>query len=391
MNIEILKNRLGNTKTWYRVSVSAFYFIQGLVFATWASRIPDIKNLLGMNEAMLGGVLFFIPAGQMTAMALSGWSVSKYGSKRMLLLSATMYSLILILLGSSTSIFQLSVSLFLFGMSANLFNIAINTQAIGVERLYGRSIMASFHGLWSLAGLTGGLISTLTVALDISTLIHFVLIVIIFFTVLLSLKNSVLPRDEQQSKKGATDKKVFIWPDRYVIMLGFMAFGTMICEGTMFDWSSVYFEQIINPPKNLIRLGYIAAMFGMTGGRFVADSFITRFGVVNILKTCGLTISTGLLISTIFPYLITATIGFLLVGIGVSAIVPITYSMAGKSKTMLPGIALAAVSTVGFLGFLIGPPIIGFIAHALNLRWSLSFIAIFGIFITALAPRLNKL
>ncbi|KAA6310450.1 Inner membrane protein YbjJ, partial [termite gut metagenome] len=157
-----------------------------------------------------------------------------------------------------------------------------------------------------------------------------------------------------------------------------------------FDWSSVYFEEIIMPPKNLIRLGYIAAMFSMAGGRFVADRLIIHFGAVNVLKVCGMTIACGLLMATLFPYLVTATLGFFLVGIGVSAVVPITYSMAGKSKVMLPSVAIAAVSTIGFLGFLLGPPVIGFVGHTLNLRWSLGLIAIVGLFVTILAPQLER-
>lgn len=169
-----------------------------------------------------------------------------------------------------------------------------------------------------------------------------------------------------------------------------MAFGAMVCEGTMFDWSSVYFEEVIKPPANLVRLGYIAAMLSMAGGRFAADGLIIRFGVVNVLKICGITIAAGLLTATLFSGLLNATIGFFLVGLGVSAVVPITYSMAGKSKTMLPGVAIATVSTIGFVGFLLGPPAIGFISHALNLRWSLGLISIFGIFIFLLAPRVKQ-
>jgi MFS family permease len=377
------------------VSVAAFYFVGGLIFASWASRIPDIKRALDMNEAMLGGVLFFIPVGQLSAMALSGWLVSHYGSRRMLVTAALAYAFALTLLGAAASTWQLSAGLLLFGVAANLFNIAINTQAVGIERLYGSSIMASFHGLWSLAGFTGGLISTLLVAVGMAPLYHFILILAVAVAIVLSLKKSVLPRDEQQEKRRAAappaeKRKIFARPDRYVLILGLMAFGSMLCEGTMFDWSSVYFEDVVKPPQALIRLGYIAAMLSMAGGRFVADGLITRFGVVNVLKVCGITMCSGLLLATLFPQLATATVGFLLVGLGVSAVVPITYSMAGKSKVMLPGVAIAAVSTIGFLGFLIGPPAIGFVAHALNLRWSLGMIAAVGLLVAVFAPQLRR-
>lgn len=390
--IEQLKAK--DPRAWYRVSVAAFYFVQGLVFASWASRIPDIKNALGMNEAMLGGVLFFIPAGQMTAMALSGYLVSKYGSRKMLVIGATLYPLALIGLGAAASILQLSIGLFFFGMAANLCNISVNTQAVGVERLYGRSIMASFHGLWSLAGFFGGVISTFMVAVDLSPLHHFSIIFLFAMLMVLTMHKTILPRDEQQDKGGSygqkESKKIFTTPDRFVLILGLLAFGSMVCEGTMFDWSSVYFEDVVNPPKNLIRLGYIASMSSMALGRFTADRYITKYGEVKVLMVSGVIIAVGLLVATIFPTLTLATIGFLLVGLGVSSIVPISYSLAGKSKKMLPGVAIATVSSVGFFGFLLGPPVIGFIAHGLNLRWSLGLIAIVGIFITAVAPQLRR-
>lgn len=378
------------TKWWYRCSVASFYFISGLVFASWASRIPDVKNNLGMNDAVLGGVLFFIPMGQMSAMALSGWLVSKYGSKRAMLCASIFYPTVLMFLGLSSSVWALSACLFMFGMAANLFNISVNTQAVGVERLYGTSIMASFHGLWSLAGFIGGVISSLMVAAYIDPFPHFCIIFLLSLVIIFTMKGSALPRDKQRKKSNNQKKKTFTPPSRYILVLGFMAFGSMVCEGTMFDWSSIYFEDVIQPSKNLVRLGYIAAMFSMAGGRFIADRFIIRFGVANVLKVSGTIIFLGLVTATVFPHIITATIGFLLLGLGVSSVVPITYSLAGKSKVMSPGVAIATVSTIGFLGFLLGPPVIGFVAHGIGLRWALGIISVFGLFIVALSPQLKK-
>ena len=132
----------------------------------------------------------------------------------------------------------------------------------------------------------------------------------------------------------------------------------------------IYFETVIDPPKELVRLGYIACMCTMATGRFIADRFVIRFGAIPVIRTSGAIISIGLLLSVIFPYLATATVGFMLVGFGISSVVPICYSLAGKSTTMRPGPALAAVSTIGFLGFLMGPPLIGFIAEMSSLRIS---------------------
>lgn len=374
------------TQRYYRIAVSAFFFIQGICFASWASRIPDIKNKLQLTDGELGGVLLGLPLGQLTAMAMSGYLVSKLGSKTTLTIGSLIYPAVLVLIGSVANVWQLTAALFLFGVSGNLTNISVNTQAVGVERLYRRSIMASFHGIWSLAGFTGGLISTAMVSANWNPQQHFIIIYLLALGIMLSARRFVLPRD---AAAKATKGPIFVKPDAAILRLGLIAFACMVCEGTMFDWSGIYFEKVLHVPKDLTRIGYVAFMCTMASGRLLADKWVTRFGVQNILKSSGIIILVGLMTAVIFPYLVPATIGFLMVGIGVSSVVPMTYSLAGKSKTMLPGVALAAVSSIGFLGFLLGPPIIGFIAEASSLRVSFAVIAILGLGTTVLAGRIK--
>jgi MFS family permease len=376
------------TQRYYRLGVSIFFFIQGLVFASWASRIPDIKNKLHLSDGALGAVLFALPVGQLAAMGLSGYLVSRFGSKRMLSIAALLYPAALVLLGTVTETWQLVTGLMVFGVCANLSNISVNTQGVGVERLYRRSIMASFHGLWSLAGFTGGLISTIMVADGIPPFTHFIIIYIIAFLLILPSRKIILPRDAYHSEKK--DKKVFVKPDAYIIKLGLIAFACMICEGTMFDWSSIYFEKVLETPVELTRVGYVAFMSTMAGGRFAADWVVTRVGIKRVLQTSGIVIVSGMALAVLFPNLIMATIGFLLVGFGVSSVVPLVYSLAGKSKRMMPGVALATVSSIGFLGFLIGPPIIGFVAELSSLRISFILIACLGLGTTLLAGKVKS-
>ena len=141
-----------------RVAVAAYYFVPGVVFASWASRIPDVKQMLHLSNGQLGTVLFAIPIGQLLMMAFSGVLVSKFGSKKMILIAEVIYAIVLFCMGSSSTVFLLILSLVAFGMMANLMNISTNTQACLVEKMYGRNIMSSFHGLWSLGGFSGGII-----------------------------------------------------------------------------------------------------------------------------------------------------------------------------------------------------------------------------------------
>lgn len=367
-----------------RIAVSAFFFIAGFTFASWASRIPDIKSYLHLSDAGLGGVLFALPLGLMVSMPFSGYLVAKFGSRRIVIITALCYPLTLILLGIAPSILSLSVFLFVFGFWGNLFNISVNTQAIGVEALYGRSIMASFHGLWSLAGFSGAALGTLMVALHLSPFIHYCIVCVTAWLLLLAAFRYTLPHQDQDNAQP-----IFAKPDSSIFKLGLIAFGCLVCEGTMFDWSGVYFQKVVQVPAAFTTLGYVAFMSSMAAGRFIADWLVTKFGVKTMLQGSGVIITLGLLTAVLFPYILPATIGFLLVGLGVSSVVPLVYGLAGKSTTLLPGVALAAVSTIGFLGFLVGPPLIGFIAGASSLRWSFTVIALIGLSTAIIAGKVK--
>ena len=367
-----------------RIAVACFFFIAGISFASWASRIPDIKAKLHLSDAALGGVLFALPVGSMISLPLSGWLVAKYGSKRMVTIAVTCYPLILILIGTTANIWQLVSVLLVFGLFGNLCNISVNTQAIGVQASYGRSIMATFHGIWSMAGFTGAAIGTFLVSKDLSPVYHFAIIWLACLVLLVSIQRFALAKDH-----GHASLQVFVRPDSALMKLGLIAFSCMVCEGTMFDWSGVYFQKVVAAPKELITLGYAAFMGTMASGRFIGDFMVTRFGSRKVLEASGILITTGLLIAVLFPTIILATIGFLFVGFGVSSVIPLVYSAAGKSKTMSPGMALAAVSTIGFFGFMMGPPLIGLIAQAFSLRWSFTLIAVLGFGTTLLAARVK--
>ncbi|GHU95660.1 MFS transporter [Bacteroidia bacterium] len=371
--------------------MSAFYFVQGLVYATWTSRIPDIKNTLSLNNAEWGGLIFLIPIGEIATMALSGYLVSRYGSKFMLSIAAILYPLSLIFIGVASSFWQLGIALFLFGTFAVMSNISVNTQAIGVERLYKRSIMGAFHGLWSLAGFTGGLLGMAMVALHLSPLQHFGIVAVIIFVIVLNMRRSVLPRDRQRQVVEQQPRRIFTRPDRYILIVGLIALGSMVCEGTVYNWSGIYFERVLVVPTHLIRLGYITAMCCMTIGRFAIDGFITRFGAINVLRVSGALMLAGLFLVIGTPHIALCTIGFGLVGAGMSSIIPICYSLAGRSSTMLPGIAIATISSISFLGLLMGPSVIGVISESIGLRWTLCIVALFAAFIVMLTKPLKRM
>ena len=366
-----------------RIAVSAFFFLAGLCFSSWASRIPDIRLKLHLDNAALGAVLLGLPAGLLTSLPLAGWLVAKFGSRPIALSAAIAYALTLPVLGLVDAVWQLVACLFVFGMGGNLLNISINTQAIGTEALYGRTIMASYHGLWSLAGFSGAAIGTLFINLHWLPWQHFLVITALAILIVLVTSGSLVPEDSS----AGSNQPIFARPDRSLINLGIIAFCSMICEGAMFDWSGVYFQKVIHPPQGLVAIGYTAFMCTMASGRFLGDWLATKWGIKRILQISGTLTATGLLTAILFPWLFPALLGFLLVGAGVSSVIPLVYSAAGRSKVLSPGVALAAVSTIGYLGFLFGPPFIGFIAQAFNLRVSLGLIAVLGSMIVIMASK----
>ncbi len=371
-----------------RMAVSVFFFCQGLCFSAWASRIPDIKGALQLTDAALGSILFALPAGQLTAMPFSGKLVTHFGSKKVLRICLVLYAICLTNMGLATQPWQLAIALFLFGVCGNMCNISVNTQAIGAEKLYGRPIMTSFHGVWSTAGFTGAAISFLLVSQHISPYMHFWIVAItVFIAVVLSQRYLQSGRSSVKPEK----KKFFSKPNSALVQLGIIGFCSMASEGAMFEWSGVYLKQVVGAPEKLTMIGFGAFMVMMASGRFLGDKLIQRFGRKSMLRISGIMVSSGLFISVLFPYLLTTILGFLIVGLGVSSIVPMVYSSAGKIPKIPPGIALASVSSISFLGFLIGPPLIGYIAEISSLRYSFAVIGLLGFGIAMMVSKLKAI
>ncbi len=371
-----------------RLAVSLFYFGQGIAFASWASRIPDIKHSLGLSDGALGSILLALPLGQLLTMPISARLVTQYGSKKILTITAPIYVLALSNLGLATAPWHLAAFLFLFGVIGNMCNISVNTQGSEAEKLYGRPIMTSFHGAWSIAGFSGALVGLLMVNLHIVPYYHFwIIAVAVWLNVFLN-HNHLVPGKGSASERKP---KLFTMPEGVLLQLGIIGFCSMATEGAMFDWSGVYFKEIVKAPSSLVILGYASFMIMMATGRFVGDKVIAKVGRKKTIQISGLIISAGMFISVIFPFIVPATIGFMLVGIGVSSIVPTVYSVAGKNGKVPPGMAIAIVSSVSYFGFLMGPPLIGYISQLSSLQYSYGVIGCFGLLVSFLVTKIRAI
>ncbi len=376
------------------LATALFFFGMGFCFASWASRIPDIKTFLNLSEADLGTLLFAIPVGQILAMPFSGKVVTRYGSNKIAVFGLLLYAFFLIIAGFSNSVYGLAISLFFFGFFGNFCNIAVNTQGVITQQLLNKPIMGSFHGSWSLAGFSGALFGLIMISFHLKPFVHFILVFLIIGLIVLFnsswlIKSKKIKKEEQVIDEAKNKSSLFKISDPNLIWFGIICFCGMASEGIMFDWSGVYFKDIVKAPENLVILGYTSFMITMASGRFLSDYLVVKFGPKKVLIYSGIAISTGLYAAVLLPGLINCTLAFMLVGFGVANVVPIMFNAAGKSEKVAPGIALTIVSSISFLGFLIGPPIIGYIAEATSLKYSFALIGIFGFLIALIVSRLK--
>jgi MFS family permease len=315
------------SKLQIRIAVSVFFFCQGICFASWASRIPDIKTALHLSEAGLANILLALPIGQLITMPFSGRAVTRFGSKNVLRIAIVFYAVALTNMGLVKAPWQLALSLFLFGICGNMCNISVNTQGVNAEGLYGRSIMSSFHGLWSTAGFTGSGIGWLMMKFNIVPYTHFWIITVFVVIMMLAFNKYLL--HTPTSKSGASFRGISM-PDKLLLKLGAIGFCCLSCEGCMFDWSGVYFKEVVKAQGSVVSLGLISFMIMMATGRFVGDKLAEKFSRKRMVQVSGVFIFCGMMIAVIFPYVITSIIGFFIVGFGVSTIIPMLYSTVVK-------------------------------------------------------------
>ena len=357
-----------------RIATNILFFLNGLSFASWASRIPDVKEYLKLGDAALGSVLFAMPIGSLSALPVAGIIINRFGSRKIALLSIFFYVVSMPLLGSATATLQLAIALFLFGFGGDLLNISMNVQAVNVEKITQRSIMSSFHAIFSIGFMVGAALGGVIADNKISVFHHLSYVGMADLLIGLMIFRFLVKSDQQIDE----DQPLFALPDRGLILLGVIAFCGMLSEGAMADWSTLYYKQVLGTSKGFTTAGFTAFSAMMVLGRIFGDSIVKQIGLRKTLLINCIILFSGILIALVFTHPIAVIIGFGITGLGLSTIVPLIYSEAGHSKTMSAGVALAAITTVGMGGFLLGPVLIGFLSEYSSLRVALSSLIILG-------------
>ncbi len=393
-----MKEQLAYPKERIRYAVLSFFLAQGLCFSSWASRIPDVKAMFDVYDVFYWGlVLFLIPVGKFVAIPLAGFLVSRLGSRIMVQASVFGYALSLFLIGAVSSIYALGACLFFFGVFWNMCDISLNTQGIVIERLFGRTIMASFHGGWSLAACLGAVIGFFMIMAGVPPFIHFSVSALLILLIILCgrryLQDDRVRQFEEvevKEEKGQKETPALLSfirkPELILIQFGLAGLFGLIVESAMFDWSGLYFESVLQVPKSL-QIGFLVFMVMMTVGRFLANWAYGRLGKQRVLQLAGAFIFIGFFVSALLGgvfdnmilKVVVNSLGFMLVGLGISCVVPTIYSLVGAKSHTPVGIVLTILSSISFVGSLVAPVLIGAISKAFDLEYAYLVVGVLGL------------
>jgi MFS family permease len=357
----------------------------GLIFGTWASFIPYVKEKFILDEAQLGLLLLGLPVGNLIANPVSVIIMSHWGAVRTSLIFIVLMGIMFMLPVIVPSVPLVAIGLVLAGASFAFTNVAMNTCASDLEKESGLRLMSASHGMWSLGAMTGSLISGFGVLMFTrlsflpidAHLLYVLAIAVLAFVVAMYIRKDLwqIHEDWEKNKQPPGTRMSMFRPNRILWILISISLCTFLTEGTMADWSAVYLRDITAAPETIIGWGFGVYAFFMAGGRFLGDAFIARYGHMKVLMAGGILVTLGLLVIILSfnPWMTMP--GFMLAGLGVSIASPILFAEAAKVPGLPPGAGLATMNTFGMAAFLVGPVLIGFIARALDLRIAFMFVA----------------
>lgn len=361
-----------------RRAVSAVFLVNGALFATWAVLIPSVRDRLSLSEAQIGLALLAVGLGSLLTMPLTGGWTARFGSHRVthVMVVACMLSLALPFL--APNLLVLALGLALLGAVNGALDVAMNAQGVTVEQALGRPILSRLHAYFSLGGVLGALLGTALVG-RVPVLAH-VLTVVAVTTLVGWLAGRFLLPDAAPGVRGEKQVRARTPLRPAVLLLGGLCFLGMLSEGANYDWAALYFRDVLGASGGAVGLGYAAFVGAMTLGRWFGDRVRTRLGDEQIVRGGALVTALGMGLALLAREPLPAALGFALSGLGLSNVVPVMYGIAGHA---LAGRGIAQVATIGYAGFLLGPPLIGFLAELVGLPGALG-VALAGAALVAL-------
>jgi MFS family permease len=349
-----------------RAAVTVVFFASGASFGSWVARVPALQEQVGASPAELGLALFGVAAGAVLALPVAGLLSVRLGSRTVVRAALLGVAIALPLPALAPSLLPLALGFAALGAANAVLDVAMNAHGVVVENRYARPILSSFHASFSLGGLAGAAFGGIAAGLGIEPLPQFLAASVAILAIWAWSAARMLPREVDVGAPGP----VFGGVSLGLAALAAVAFAGMLAEGAAGDWSAVYLNGTLGTGEGAATAAFIAFSLTMTAGRLVGDRLTARVGSVRVARAAGLAAAGGLALALITDDALVAVAGFACLGAGLSVVVPTVYRAAG-TKTVSPGAGIAAVSTVGYGAFLIGPVAIGFLADATSLRAAL--------------------
>jgi MFS family permease len=355
-----------------RVAVSLFFFVNGFLHANLMARLPQLQAELAISDSILGTLLLTVAVGSMIGMPIIGGLATRFGSDRMAWLMALVFCVAVPLTTMSSDVWLTGLLFSLLGASMGAMDVCMNGQAVYVERLWDKPIMSSFHAVFSIGMASGAGMGALFSKFQIPLNLHVGAMAIVSGAIILGAARFLVKENAEKTLEKEA-KSSFSLSYKAIIPVGLIAFCCMTGEGSLADWSAIYMNKVVgkDPAYGAIAFGTFAA--GMTLGRIFGDFTTAKFGRRQLMIYDALLATLGLSIALLHVSAATTLIGFFMVGVGVATVVPIVFSTAGNTEGVHPSVGIAMATSIGYTGFFIGPPAIGFLSDAYGLRIGLMF------------------
>lgn len=373
-------------------AVALVFLVNGIAYATWVSRLPAIADRHDLSEGVIGTALMALALGAIVAFSIAGSRIERHGSAPTILLFATPMLAMLPLMGLAPSLWLLLPVMLLYGAGNGGMDVAMNAQGVEVEAAMGRSVINTLHGFFSLGGAIGAAIGGLAAWYRVAPTVHLPVMGVGLLAVLWWLRPHLLPDPPREGTvQPVTHQPVFALPPRALWTIGAIALFAAVGEGAMADWSALYLNDHLDTGGGVAALGFAAFSVTMLVGRFSGDALVDRLGAAVMVRTGAVVASVGLSAGLVIDTPVAMIVAFALVGLGAAVLFPLVFKAAAVFPGVSRGRAVAGVATIGYTGFLTGPPLLGWLAEPTSLRVSLALVAVLigaiAVIASAIRPR----
>jgi predicted MFS family arabinose efflux permease len=364
------------------IAMGTSFLVLGVTIGSWASRVPSVRQAVGLGTLQLGIALLGLAGGAVVAMPFVGWLVGRLGSARLICAGVAMCAITLPLTSFSRTFTELALALFALGTSIGTVDVSINAYAVGLEQRVGRSMLSSFHAAFSVGAFLGAGVGALAAALYASPTTQFLIVAAcgagLWATGVprrLDWAAGVLPRAPTRGSRWLRRGRPAHLPPALLLM-GALAFCGLFAEGAAADWSAVYLQATVKAGATVGAATYSIFALAMTVSRLMSDDANERLGTVTVTRVGSLIAGTGLTVALLVRSPVTGVVGFMCLGAGLAPVIPNVFRAAALAEGTSPGAGIATGTTLGYMGFMLGPPLIGVVGHAVGLATALGLVVV---------------